>query len=155
MRQNYRAGEKMFVDYAGQTMQWVDSDTGEVLQAPVFVAVLGASNYVYAEAQPSQRLECWIEGHCNAFEFFRGLTQVVVPDNTRTGVSKPCYYEPDLNPTYQDMALLTPLWAVRRRYAGWKLPGGCSRLSGIGVRHFSESLFGSFRNPQTGAVIPC
>lgn len=105
MRQNYRAGEKMFVDYAGQKMQWIDPNTGEVNEVSVFVAVLGASNYAYAEVQASQKLECWIEAHCRAFEFFEGVTEVLIPDNTKTGVSRACYYEPDLNPTYLDLAL--------------------------------------------------
>ena len=104
MRQTYRAGEKMFVDYAGQTMRWIDRDTGEVHEAQIFIAVLGAGNYTYAEAQPSQQMECWIGGHCNAFEYFRGVTEVVVPDNIKTGVNRACRYEPDLNVTYHEMA---------------------------------------------------
>jgi transposase len=104
LRQSYRAGEKMFVDYAGQTMRWVEADTGEMHEAQVFVAVLGASNYTYALAQPSQQLEHWIDAHCNAFQFFGGVTRVVVPDNARSGVSKACYYEPELNLTYAEMA---------------------------------------------------
>ncbi len=104
MRQTYRAGEKMFVDYAGPSMRWIDRETGEVHEMLLFVTVLGASNYMYAEAQPSQQLECWIAGHINAFEYFGGVPEVIVPDNTKTGVSKACRYEPDLNPTYHEMA---------------------------------------------------
>ena len=104
MRQTHRAGEKMFVDFAGQTVPVVDPITGEVHAAYIFVAVLGASNYTYAEALPSQDLPSWIGAHCRALEFFGGVPEIVVPDNPRVGVSHPSYYEPDINPTYQEMA---------------------------------------------------
>jgi len=103
-RNRYRAGEKMFVDFAGQTVDIVSSDTGEVLQAQLFIAVLGASNYAYAEALPSQDLPSWISAHVHAFTFFNGVPEVLVPDNLKSGVTKPNFYEPDINPTYQDMA---------------------------------------------------
>lgn len=104
LRQEHRAGEKLFVDYAGDMVSIHDAITGEVRQASVFVAVQGASSYTYAEATWSQSLPDWIGAHIHAFEFFGGLTEIVVPDNTKTGVSKSCRYEPDLNPTYQEMA---------------------------------------------------
>ena len=104
MRQEHRAGEKTFVDYCGQTANIVDRQTGEVREAQVFVAVLGASNYTYAEASWSQGLEDWISSHCRAFEFFGGVSELVVPDNLKSGVQKACRYEPDLNPTYNEMA---------------------------------------------------
>jgi transposase len=104
LRQQHRAGEKTFVDYSGDGIPIVDRDTGEVWEAPLFVAVLGASNYTYAEAFESEQLRCWIDGHIHAFEYFEGVTELVVPDNTKTAVSKPCYYEPDINPTYNDLA---------------------------------------------------
>lgn len=104
LRQNHRAGEKMFVDYAGQSMDIIDATTGEAQPAYIFVAVLGASNYTYAEATESQNLECWIGAHVRAVEFFGGTTQVVIPDNTRTAVKKACFYEPELNPTYAEWA---------------------------------------------------
>ena len=103
MRQEHRAGEKLFVDYAGQTVEVVDRHTGEVRQAQIFVAVLGASNYTYAEATWTQQLPDWIGSHVRAFEFLDGTSEVVVPDNLRSGVSKVHRYEPDLNPTYQDL----------------------------------------------------
>ncbi len=103
MRQEHRAGEKLFVDYAGQTVEVVDRRTGEVRQAQIFVAVLGASNYTYAEATWTQQLPDWIGSHVRAFEFLGGTSEVVVPDNLRSGVSKVHRYEPDLNPTYQDL----------------------------------------------------
>lgn len=104
MRQTHRAGEKLFVDYAGQTVTVVDPPTGEGQQAQIFVAVLGASNYTYAEATWSQTLPDWIGSHVRAFAFFGGTPEIIVPDNLRSGVSKACRYEPDLNPTYAEMA---------------------------------------------------
>jgi transposase len=112
MRLSHRAGEKMFVDYAGQTVRFIDPETGEIREAHIFVATLGASNYAsgraagytYTEAQWTQELSNWIGGHVRAFAFFGGIPEIVVPDNTKTGVKHPSRYEPDLNPTYQDMA---------------------------------------------------
>ena len=94
----------MFIDYAGQTIPIYDQDTGQITPAELFVAALGASNYTYAEATLSQQLEDWIGSHVRAFEFFGGLTQLLVPDNLKSGVTRACLYDPDLNPTYQDMA---------------------------------------------------
>lgn len=104
MRQTHRAGEKLFTDYAGQTVPVVDRATGEVRQVNIFVAVLGASNYTYAEASWSQDLPSWISAHCRAFEFFGGVPEILVPDNPKSAVSHPSRYEPDINPTYQEMA---------------------------------------------------
>jgi transposase len=103
LRQEHRAGEKMFVDYAGATIPMHDPQSGEVHPAAVFVAVLGASNYTFAEATTGQDLRNWIGSHMRAFEFFGGVTQVVVPDNLKSAVKHPSYYEPDLNPTYRDL----------------------------------------------------
>ena len=104
LRQTYRAGEKLFVDYAGQTVPITDSHTGAVQPAVLFVAVLGASNYTYAEATLHADLESWIGAHVRALEFFGGGAEIVIPDNLKAGVNRPCRYEPDLNPTYQEMA---------------------------------------------------
>ena len=104
MRLIHKAGEKLFVDYAGDTVPIVDPQTGEITQAQIFVAVLGASSYTYAEAQISQELEHWIGGHVRALAFFDGVPLVVVPDNLKSGVKHPSRYEPDLNPTYQELA---------------------------------------------------
>jgi len=104
MRQEHRAGEKLFVDYAGHTAEVVDRHTGEVRQAQVFVAVLGASSYTYAEATWTQGLPDWIGSHVRAFQFLGAVPEVVVPDNLRSGVTKAHRYEPDLNPTYAEMA---------------------------------------------------
>jgi transposase len=104
MRQVHRAGEKLFVDYCGPTLEVVNPSTGEVRTAQVFVAVLGASSYTYAEATWSQSLPDWIGSHVRALEFFDGVPQVLVPDNLKSAVTKACRYDPDLNPTYQQMA---------------------------------------------------
>ena len=103
MRQSHRAGEAMFVDYAGQTAEVIDPDTGEVRAAQLFVAVLGASNYTYAEATWTQALSDWIGSHQRAFAFFGGVTETLVID-LKAGVTKSHRYEPDLNRTYAEMA---------------------------------------------------
>ena len=104
MRQTHIAGEKMFVDFSGETIPIVDLKTGETHQVELFIAVLGASNYTYVEACRSQDLPSWIQAHCNAFEFFGGVPKILVPDNLKSGVKDPDYYEPDANPTYLEMA---------------------------------------------------
>jgi transposase len=104
LRQEYRAGEKLFVDYAGQTLPIQDPLTGVTQEAYLFVATLGASNYTFAEATLSQDLPSWIQSHVHAFEFFHGVPEILIPDNLKTGVTHPCRYEPDINPTYLDLA---------------------------------------------------
>ena len=104
MRQTHRAGEKLFVDYAGMCAQVIDPSTGAVREAQVFVAVLGASNYTYAEATWTQGLADWIGAHVRCFTYLGGVPEVVVPDNLRAGVARAHRYEPDINPTYQDLA---------------------------------------------------
>jgi transposase len=103
LRQEYRAGEKMFVDFAGKTIPVVNRYTGESTEAEIFVAVLGASNYTYAEAVASQSLPSWIGSHTRAFEYYGGVPALVIPDNLKSGVTRACRYEPELNPTYQEM----------------------------------------------------
>jgi len=104
LRQVHRAGEKLFVDYAGQTVPLVNPHTGETTAASIFVAVWGASNYTFAEASLKQDLPSWIASHIHALEYFGGSPAVLVPDNLRAGVQRACRYEPDINPTYQDLA---------------------------------------------------
>jgi len=105
MRHTHIAGEKVFVDYAGQTVPTIDPSTGEIREAQVFIGVLGASNYAYAEPSWDQTLESWIGAHVRMFEFFGGVPKVIVPDNLKSGVKQPDFYEPDVNPTYQEMAV--------------------------------------------------
>ena len=103
MRQEHKAGEKVFVDYAGKKPEIVDPKTGEVKEVELFISALGASSYTYAEATLSQTLPDWISSHIRMLEFFGAVPSIIVPDNLKSGVTKPCRYEPDLNPTYQDL----------------------------------------------------
>lgn len=103
LRQTHKAGSTIFVDYAGQTVPIHDRITGGVRQAQIFVAVLGASNYTFAEATADQGLKSWIGSHVRAFEYFGGVTEKIVPDNLKAGVTSPCRYEPEINRTYADM----------------------------------------------------
>jgi transposase len=104
MRQSHVAGERLFVDYAGTTLEVIDGTTGEAMTAQLFVAVLGASSYTYAEATWSQGLSDWIGSHTRTFAFFGGVTAMVVSDNLRSGITKACFYEPQVNRTYAEMA---------------------------------------------------
>lgn len=104
MRLTHKAGEKLFVDYAGQTVRIVNPETGEIRQAHIFVATLGASNYTYVEAQWAEDLPNWISGHVRALAFFGGVPEIIIPDNPKVGVKHPSRYEPDINPTYLDLA---------------------------------------------------
>ena len=104
MRQTHIAGERMFVDYAGTKLQVIASTTGEILTAELFVAVLGASSLTYAEATWTQSLPDWIGSHRRAFSYFGGVTAMIVSDNLKSGITKACFYEPNVNRTYRDMA---------------------------------------------------
>ena len=104
LRQEHRAGEKLFVDYAGRTILVQSPTNGEMREAQLFVAVLGASNYTYAQATWTQGLGDWIGSHIRAFEFIGGVSEMVVPDNLKSGITKTCRYEPGVNLTYEEMA---------------------------------------------------
>ena len=104
MRQVHRAGDKCFVDYAGQKPRLLDPATGEVKEVELFVAALGASNYTYAEATATQQVPDWIASHTRAFAFFGGVTTAIVCDQLKSGVVVPCRYEPGLQRTYEDFA---------------------------------------------------
>jgi transposase len=104
LRQEYRAGERVFVDYAGQTMPVVDPTTGELRAAQIFVGALGASHYLYVEATWTQSLPDWIAAHVRMYEDFGGVPALTIPDNLKAGVQHACFYEPELNPTYRDLA---------------------------------------------------
>jgi transposase len=104
LRQEHRAGERLFVDYAGATVPIHNPESGQVWEAAIFVAVLGASNYTYAEASLTQGLADWIGAHMRAFEFLGGVPEIVTPDNLKSGVTKACRYEPGVNRTYEEMA---------------------------------------------------
>ncbi|MGH7744540.1 MAG: IS21 family transposase [Candidatus Dormibacteria bacterium] len=104
MRLSYPGGERMFVDFSGDLAEWVDPGSGEVHKAEVFVAVLGASGMCYAEATRGQDLGSWVTAHMNAWAAFGGVTTLTVPDNLKAGVSKACYYDPEVNPSYAELA---------------------------------------------------
>lgn len=105
MRQSHKAGEKLFVDFPGMTIPIYDRQTGEVaMRAELFVAVMGASSYLYAEAFASQELICWVTAHVHTFEFLGGCPAICVPDNLKSGVTRAHRYEPDLNRTFAEMA---------------------------------------------------
>jgi transposase len=104
MRQHHVAGDKVFVDYSGKKIAIVNPATGEVREAEIFVAVLGASNYTYAQATWTQTLPDWIEAHVRMFRFFGGVPRLVVPDNLKSGVHKASFYDPEINRSYAMMA---------------------------------------------------
>ena len=104
MRQVHRAGEKCFVDYCGPTVPIVQPSTGEVRGAQVFVGVLGASNYTFAEATLTQTLPDWLGSHVRMLAYFGGCPALIIPDNLRSGVQRACRYDPDINPSYQQWA---------------------------------------------------
>jgi transposase len=104
LRHEHRAGEKLFVDYAGDTIPVHSAAAGDATAAAIFVAVLGASNYTYAEATATQGLADWIGAHMRTFEFLGGVPEIIVPDNLKSGVTKACRYEPSVNRTYEEMA---------------------------------------------------
>ena len=104
MRQHHKAGEKCFVDYSGSNVPIINAQTGEFHQAQIFVAVLGAFNYTFAEATWSQSLPDWLASDVRMLTCFDGCTELIVPDNLKSGVSKACRYDPDLNPSYQQWA---------------------------------------------------
>jgi transposase len=141
MRQNYKAGEKMFVDYAGDTVG-INDDHGDIYQAQIFVAVLGASNYTYAEATMTQSLSDWISSHCRALSFIGGVPELIIPDNLKNCTVLANRYEPDINPTYHDFA----------RYCGFaimparvKSPRDKS-LAEKGVHHIECQILARLRN---------
>jgi transposase len=104
MRQTHVAGEKLFVDWAGDTIPVFDAATGEEHRAHIFVAALGASNYTYAEARWTESLPDWIGAHVNGLAAIGGVPKALVPDNLKAGITKPSRYEPGVNRTYQDLA---------------------------------------------------
>jgi len=104
MRQTHVAGDRLFVDYAGTTLAVIDGLTGEALTAQLFVAVLGASSFTYAEARWTQGLSDWIGSHTRTFAFIGGVPAMVVSDNLRSGITRASFYEPAVNRTYAEMA---------------------------------------------------
>lgn len=104
MRQEHKAGEKIFVDYAGTTFKVLDRGTGEIHSAQVFVGVLGASSYVFAEATWTQGLPDWLASHRRMLEFFGGVSEIIIPDNLKSGITSPDRYEAKVNDSYREFA---------------------------------------------------
>ena len=104
MRLSYRAGERCFVDFSGDTIEIVDPATGEATKADVFVGVLGCSGLLYAEATRGQDLRSWLGAHEHMWAYYGGVSEVTVPDNLKAAVSKACFYDPELNRTYAELA---------------------------------------------------
>jgi transposase len=144
MRLNHKAGEKLFVDYAGQTISVIDPKTGEIQEAEIFVAVLGASSYTYAEAQWHQDLPNWIGGHVRAYEFLGGVTEIVVPDNLRAAVNHPSRYDPEINQTYQEMAEHYGVAVIPARVAR---PRDKSKAE-VGVQNVERWILARLRNQR-------
>jgi len=115
MLQHHKAGEKLFVDFAGQTLGITDASTGEVKQAQIFVSAMGVSQKIFARACESQDVRSWVTAHVSAFEFYGALPEVLVPDNLKAGVSSPCYYEPTLNASYAELARFYEIAVVPAR----------------------------------------
>ena len=142
MRQKHRAGDKFFVDYSGMTLPIVDASTGEIREAEIFVGVMGNSNLTFAEATWTQGLPDWIGSHVRAFGYLGAVPHCVVPDNLRSGVTKACRYESDLNPSYAECAdhygtAVIPA-RVRRPKDKAKVEGGvlfAQRFILAGLRH--------------------
>jgi transposase len=103
MRFEHKAGEKLFVDFSGDTPSYIDRETGEVISAELFVAVIGASSRTYALAVASQQIPDWTRAHIGAFEYFGGVPEVIVPDQLKSGVKTSCRYDPEINPVYSEL----------------------------------------------------
>jgi transposase len=144
MRQTYKAGEKMFVDYSGMKAKIINPDTGEILEAEVFVAVLGASNFTFAEATMSQSLPDWIGSHVRAFEFFNGVPEIVVPDNLKSGITHAHRYEPDVNLTYLGMSNNYDVAVIPTRVCSPKDKAKVEEA----VQHVQRKILAKLRNRQ-------
>lgn len=143
MRQNYKLGQYLFIDYAGLTIPIVSNvDTGETIEAQIFIATFGASNYTFVEATTSQSLPDWIGSHTRAFAFFGGVPEILVPDNLKTGVHKAHRYEPDLNPTYTDMANHYGVAVIPTRVAA---PRDKAKVEEA-VQHIERRILAKLRN---------
>lgn len=148
MRQTHIAGEKLFVDYAGMTIAWIEPLTGEEHQVQIFVAVLGASNYTYVEATRTQSLPDWIGSHVRAFKFFGGVPKILIPDNLKSGVTKAHYYDPEINKTYQEMANHYGVAIVPARV---RKPQDKSKVE-VGVQGIERRILASLRHRQFFSV---
>jgi transposase len=142
MRQEHKAGERLFVDWAGDTMGVLDPDTGEIRRAYVFLAVLGASSYTYAEACFSQDSDAFLSAHSRTFSFLGGVPEIVVPDNLKTGVKTPHRYEPEIARDYADLAAHYGVAVIPARV---RKPRDKAKVE-AGVLHAYRHIFAPLRN---------
>lgn len=142
MRQHHVAGDKVFVDYSGKKLAIVDPLSGEIGEAEIFVGVLGASNFTYAEAGRSQQLADWIGAHVRMFRFFQGVPKAVVPDNLKSGVRKASFYDPEINRSYAMMAAHYDLAVLPARP---RKPRDKAKVE-AGVRFAQSYILGRLRN---------
>jgi transposase len=142
MRQHHVAGDKVFVDYSGKRPQLFDPTTGEFTEVELFVAVLGASNYTYAEATYTQQVRDFVASHVRMFAFFGGVPRAVVPDNLKSAVTKTCRYEPALQRSYEHMATHYGTAILPARPAK---PRDKAKVEG-GVRIAQRWILGRLRN---------
>ncbi|KAB1108635.1 IS21 family transposase [Neorhizobium galegae] len=142
MRQEHAAGDKVFVDYSGKKIPIVDRKTGEIREAEIFVAVLGASSFTYAEATWTQTLPDWIGSHVRMFRFFAGVPRLIVPDNLKSGVSRASFYDPEINRSYGMMASHYGVGVLPARP---RKPRDKSKVEN-GVRFAQSCILGRLRN---------
>ena len=142
MRQEHDAGDKVFVDYSGKTLPIVDGKTGEIREAEIFLGVLGASSYTFAEVTWSQALPDWIGSHVRMFRFFGGVPRLLVPDNLKSGVNKASFYDPEINRTYGMMAAHYGVGVLPARP---KRPKDKAKVES-GVRFAQTCILGRLRN---------
>jgi len=144
MRIERKAGEKLFVDFGGDTIGIIDPETGLVHQAQLFVAVLGSSSYLYAEATWTQQLQDWIMVHVRAIDFLGAVPKLLIPDNTLTAVKRPCYYQPTINRSYADMAAHYGMAILPARV---RHPRDKASVES-GILHAQRRIIGRLRNRQ-------
>ncbi|WP_346269418.1 IS21 family transposase, partial [Rhizobium wenxiniae] len=142
MRQVHIAGDKVFVDYSGKKLPIVDRKTGEIREAEIFVGVLGASSYAFAEATWTQTLPDWIGSHVRMFAFFGGVPRLIVPDNLKSGVNKASFYDPEINRSYGTMAAYYGIGVLPARP---KRPKDKPKVE-AGVRFAQSCILGRMRN---------
>lgn len=142
MLQEHAAGDKVFVDYSGKKIPIVDRHTGEIREAEIFVAVLGASSFTYAEATWTQALPDWIGSHVRMFRFFGGVPRLIVPDNLKSGVSRASFYDPEINRSYGMMASHYGVGVLPARP---RRPKDKSKVEN-GVRFAQSCILGRMRN---------
>jgi transposase len=151
MRQHHVAGDKVFVDYSGKKIAIIDPQTGVVRQAEIFVGVLGASNYTYAEATWTQTLPDWIGAHGRMFRFFGGVPRLIVPDNLKSGVHKASFYDPEINRSYGMMAAHYEVGILPARP---RKPKDKAKVE-AGVRFAQSYILGRLRNQTFFSLVEC